>query len=239
MSVLVFGATSLIAQECIRLWAAKHSHFVLVGRSASRLQEVADDLAVRFPKLKVSVQAIDLLNASEVEAAVAAAGEIEIALVAQGSLSDQPKASTDLQYLAEELQVNAVSAALASEAIAKVLERQGHGTLGIIGSVAGDRGRAYNYSYGSSKALLATYAAGLQQRFAASKVKIVLIKPGPTATPMTANHRGKMAPVAEVAKTIVAGMATGSRVVYAPSLWRIIMLVVRSIPFFVFKKLKF
>lgn len=239
MSVLVFGATSLIAQECIRLWADSNSSFVLVGRSAPRLQEVADDLKVRFPTLKTSVLAIDLLNPAEVEAAVESAGHIDIALVAQGSLTDQPKASSDLEYLANELQVNAVSAALAAEAVAKALQQQQNGTLGIIGSVAGDRGRAYNYSYGSTKALLATYAAGLQQRFAAGKVRIVLIKPGPTATPMTATHQGKMADVSEVAKSIVAGMAKGARVVYAPGLWRLIMLVVRSIPFAIFKKLKF
>lgn len=239
MSVLVFGATSLIAQECIRLWAATNTEFVLVGRSAERLQEVASDLQVRFPKVKAKVVAIDLADAKQVQKAVATAGKIELALVAQGSLTDQPTASSDLAYLANELQANAVTTALATEAIAQVLEKQNSGALGIIGSVAGDRGRAYNYSYGATKALLATYAAGLQQRFANSKVKVSLIKPGPTATPMTATHRGKMAPVDAVAKFIVAGMAKGSRVIYAPPLWKIIMLVVRSIPFAIFKKLNF
>lgn len=239
MAVLVFGATSLIAQHCIRLWAESHDEFVLVGRNLEKLQEVAADLKVRFPKVKVSSQSIDMADAKQIAKVTESAGDVKLALVAQGSLTDQSKVAENLSYLAAELQVNAVSAALATEAIASLMQRQGFGTLGVIGSVAGDRGRAYNYSYGSTKALLATYAAGLQQRLADTSVKVCLIKPGPTATPMTVTHRGKMAPVDQVASEIVAGMAKGKRVIYAPGLWRIIMLVVRSIPFVIFKKLKF
>jgi short-subunit dehydrogenase len=154
-------------------------------------------------------------------------------------LTDQNRASTDVAYLASELHINAISVTVCAELLASALEAQGRGTLGVIGSVAGDRGRAYNYAYGASKAMVAAFVAGLQQRLASTKVKVCLIKPGPTATPMTANHRGRMADPALVAKQIVVGLSRGKRIIYTPKVWVIIMLIVRLIPFGIFKRLNF
>ena len=242
MRIVVVSATSAIARACIEQWAGSGSHEVLlVGRSNERLAAVEADLAIRFPSSKFSSLAMHLDSTAEIAKLTSLMEKraVNIALVAQGSLTDQATASGDLEYLKSELELNAVSAALFTEALANFFERQGFGSLGVIGSVAGDRGRAYNYSYGASKALLATYVQGLQQRLAGTKVSVSLIKPGPTATPMTATHKGKMANVNEVAKVIVAGVAKGKRVIYAPALWKLIMLVVRAIPFFIFKRLGF
>ena len=164
---------------------------------------------------------------------------IDVVLVAQGSLTKQQKASGDLSYLQSELELNAVSVAVVMEAFAGVLEKQGNGTLAVIGSVAGDRGRVYNYSYGASKSLIETYTQGLQQRFAKLNVSVCLIKPGPTATPMTEGHSGRMAAPATVASVIVAGLARRRRVIYAPRVWGLVMFTVRLIPFWLFKNLKF
>ena len=242
MRIVVISATSAIALACVAEWSKTGAHeFLLVGRSIERLQVTEADLSLRFNESKFSSLAIDL-NSSEAATSLAESlsrKPVDLALVAQGSLTEQTKVSADLGYLHQQLELNVVSAALFTEGLAGLFERQGFGTLGVIGSVAGDRGRAYNYSYGSAKAFLETYVQGLQQRFAKSSVRVTLIKPGPTATPMTANHRGKMASSAEVSKVIVSGLASGKRVVYAPKRWRLIMAVVRSIPFFIFKKLTF
>jgi short-subunit dehydrogenase len=242
MRIVVISATSAIARACIARWAESGAHeFVLVGRSKERLKSTEADLALRFASSKFSSLELSFDSVTEIQkfAETISKRTVDLVLVAQGSLTDQPKASSDLEYLKSELELNAISATLFTEAMANLLEKQGRGTLGVIGSVAGDRGRAYNYSYGATKALLATYVQGLQQRFAATEVRVCLIKPGPTATPMTATHRGRMAEPMDVAKVIVAGLAKGQRVIYAPTLWKLIMLVVRSIPFAIFKRLNF
>jgi short-subunit dehydrogenase len=242
MRIVVISATSAIARACVAIWAGTGAHeFLLVGRSAERLKATESDLAIRFPESKFSSLAIDMNSAEAASGLVDSLTRkpVDLALVAQGSLTEQSKASADLIYLKQQLELNVVSAALFAEGLAGLFERQGFGTLGVIGSVAGDRGRAYNYSYGSSKAFLETYVQGLQQRFASSKLHVSLIKPGPTATPMTSTHEGKMANPADVAKVIAAGLAKGKRVIYAPKRWRLIMFAVRSIPFFIFKRLNF
>ena len=143
----------------------------------------------------------------------------------------------------EAMHINGISPVLFAEAFAGKMAGVNRGTLGIIGSVAGDRGRKSNYIYGAAKSLVTRYAQGLQHRMALAKhsgVKVVLIKPGPTATPMTAHlttQTVKMARVEDVAKCIVNGMATGRPVVYAPRKWVVIMMVIRHLPRFVFNRM--
>ena len=129
---------------------------------------------------------------------------------------------------------------LFAEAFAGHLANAGQGTLALIGSVAGDRGRKSNYVYGAAKGMVTRYAQGLQHRFAGSDVKIVLIKPGPTDTPMTAHLKAqgaKLTPVAEVAQKIVNAINRGQAVTYAPGKWRLIMWVIRHLPRGIFNKL--
>jgi len=138
----------------------------------------------------------------------------------------------------EALAVNGISPVLFAEAFAAHMEKARTGTLALIGSVAGDRGRKSNYVYGAAKGLVTRYVQGLQHRLAGTGVKVVLIKPGPTATPMTAHlpQRG-MASVESVAGLIVKGLREGKPVIYAPPKWAIIMMVIRHLPGFVFNKL--
>ncbi|NQW51694.1 MAG: SDR family NAD(P)-dependent oxidoreductase, partial [Rhodospirillales bacterium] len=112
--------------------------------------------------------------------------------------------------------------------------------IGMIGSVAGDRGRRANYVYGASKALMDRYAQGLQHRFAGSGVKIVLIKPGPTDTPMTAQYKAqgrRLASVESVAQGTVDALERGTPIAYLPRKWQLIMFVVRALPDFIFNRL--
>jgi hypothetical protein len=106
--------------------------------------------------------------------------------------------------------------------------------------VAGDRGRKSNYVYGAAKGLVTRYAQGLQHRFAGSGVKVVLIKPGPTDTPMTANFKSKgakLAPVGDVANQIVDSIELGRVLIYTPRKWKLIMMIIKHLPFAIFKKL--
>ena len=165
---------------------------------------------------------------------------IDNVLIAHGTLPDQADCEKDLALCKDTLEINGVSPCLFAEAFAQAMQHQGSGNIAIIGSVAGDRGRKSNYIYGAAKGLVARYAQGMQHRFANSPLKITLIKPGPTATPMTEKMRAKgmkMAPAGLVAKEIVDGIAKGKSVVYTPKKWQLIMLIIQHLPNFIFNKL--
>lgn len=241
--IVIAGATSSIAEHCARLWVARRQvALTLVGRDADRLERVAADLRVRGRGADVQVRTVDFSDARAIRAladALAADAPPDQVLIAHGSLPDQQACQRDLGAAAEALEVNAVSPVLFAEAFAGHMEAKG-GTITIIGSVAGDRGRRSNYVYGAAKGLVTRYAQGLQHRLAGSgsALRVVLVKPGPTATPMTAHlpQRG-LAPVEQVARTIVQGSKAGKAVVYAPGKWALIMMVIRHLPAFVFNKM--
>jgi short-subunit dehydrogenase len=237
---VIVGASSAIAAQCARLWADEGADFVLVGRELSRVQQVADDLRVRSPQSTVEEIQIDFNDTADIKSLVAHAAQstIDIVLIAHGSLPKQSECEHNLDAACDALLVNGLSPVLFAEAFAAQLTKQGRGTLAVIGSVAGDRGRKSNYVYGAAKGMVERYLQGLQHRVAGSAVKIVLIKPGPTATPMTAHlpQRG-LASAQSVARTIVNGIAAGRPVIYAPAKWWLIMMVIRHLPRFVFNKL--
>lgn len=239
--IIIIGASSAIAEHCARLWAQQPTDFVLVGRDQERIDRVAADLRVRSPQSSAQSVVVDFTDAEAIAALAvqtAAEGKIDIVLIAHGNLPVQSDCEQDLLKSQQALQINGVSPVLFAEAFAAQLQKAGRGTLAIIGSVAGDRGRKTNYVYGAAKGLIDRYAQGLQHRFAATAVKIVLIKPGPTATPMTAHlpQRGLASPEA-VAQAIVAAIDKGSPVVYAPARWALIMMIIRHLPRFVFNRL--
>ncbi len=121
------------------------------------------------------------------------------------------------------------------------MEKRNYGALALIGSVAGDRGRKSNYVYGAAKGLVTRYAEGLQHRLAKTDVKVILIKPGPTETPMTAalsQQKVKLARVEDVAAQIVKGIKAGKSVIYAPPKWWLIMLILRHLPSGIFNRLE-
>lgn len=244
--IVILGATSAIAEHCARLWVAEGvRELVLVGRDAERLQVVADDLGVRGRGrgLSVTIHLADFHDPARIQALVdeiVAAGLPDIVLVAHGALPDQLACQTDLRACRDALAINALSPVLFAEAFVGHMERAGRGTLALIGSVAGDRGRKSNYVYGAAKGVVSRYAEGLQHRLAASAVRVVLIKPGPTDTPMTAHLKSQgvaLAPVEAVAACITLAIAKGRRVCHAPAKWQLIMLVIRHLPWFVFRKM--
>jgi short-subunit dehydrogenase len=183
---------------------------------------------------------LDPLSIQGTVDAIVRQGAPDIVLIAQGTLPDQAECQTDLTLCRDTLEINGLSPVLFAEAFIQPMEQANHGTLAIIGSVAGDRGRKSNYVYGSAKGLVSRYAEGLQHRLAKSKVKVVLIKPGPTDTPMTAAFEAKgmkMAPVEEVARGIVAAVDKGKAIAYVPGKWWFIMRVIQHLPAIIFNRL--
>ena len=216
---------------------------VLLGRDLGKTERVAQDLRVRSAQSVIAVETTDFLDPGKIREwvdQVCATGVPDIVLIAHGSLPDQKECQHNLQENQQVLQLNGVSPVLFAEAFALHMELADKGTLAIIGSVAGDRGRKSNYVYGAAKGLVARYAQGLQHRLASTHVRVVLIKPGPTDTPMTAALKGKgpkLAEVTAVAWSIVQGIAKAKSVVYAPAKWVLIMMVIRHLPRFIFNKM--
>jgi decaprenylphospho-beta-D-erythro-pentofuranosid-2-ulose 2-reductase len=242
--IVIVGATSAMAEHCARLWVGESpKNMVLLGRDLAKTERVAQDLRVRSPQSIIAVQTTDFAKPAQIQAwvdQVCAAGVPDTVLIAHGTLPDQTACQQNLALNESVLQINGISPVLFAEAFAGHMEKSNSGKLAIIGSVAGDRGRKSNYVYGAAKGLVTRYAEGLQHRLAKTQVKVVLIKPGPTATPMTAALSGKgpkLADVADVASIIVKGVERSTSMVYAPQKWQIIMMVIRHLPRFIFNKM--
>ncbi len=245
--IAIIGATSAMAEHCARLWAARQpARISLVGRDPERLARIAADLAVRAPATRIDTlaqgSATDPQAISELVQQLCADTPVDIALIAHGLLPDQAQCEQDLSANAQALALNGASPALYAEAFVSHMQRAGRGTVAVIGSVAGDRGRKSNYVYGAAKGLVTRYMQGLQHRLALQKspVRAVLIKPGPTDTPMTAHLKAqgaRLAPVQNVAQDIVRAIDAGKPVAYAPGKWALIMLVIRHLPRLIFNRM--
>ncbi len=242
--IVIIGATSSIAEHCARLWVAKlPRELFLVGRDLQKMELVANDLRVRSQSTLIECQEVDFDNPQDIKllAMKLNRGEpVDLVLIAHGVLPDQYACQKDLNAVQEALEITGISPVLFAEAFAGSMADINHGVLAIIGSVAGDRGRKSNYIYGAAKGMIDVYAQGLQHRFSSTKVKVILIKPGPTDTPMTALLKKKsinLAPVKLVAKSIVGGIDKGKTTIYAPKKWAFIMMIIRNLPNFIFNKL--
>lgn len=232
MKVVIIGATSAIAQEVAKIYAAEGATLFLVARNEAKVLAVASDLRVRGAE-DVITHVADLADRTQHAAIVDAAGSgIDVVLVAHGSLPDQPAVEQDATAVADAFDLNATSVISISAAFAASLERQRHGTLAVIGSIAGDRGRRTNYVYGAAKAAIATFCEGLAPRLSAAGCAVVLIKPGWVDTPMTAGMKKNplFASAERVGRGVHDAIRARRRVAYVPGFWRWISLVVKMLP---------
>ncbi|GGA67031.1 short-chain dehydrogenase [Edaphobacter acidisoli] len=240
--ILVLGATSGIAEATCRIWAAQGASFFLVARNAEKLAAVAADLKTRGASF-VDTAIADLDDTDKHPALLAHAINsltgMDVAYLAHGILGDQTHAEQDFNTAAQIIHTNFMAPVSLVTWLANFCVQRRSGTIAVLSSVAGDRGRKSNYVYGSSKAGLSAFLDGLRNRVDREGVKVVTIKPGPVRTAMTAGmpKSEKFADVDAVAEAIVKAVAKGKDTVYVPFQWRGIMFVVRHIPERVFKKL--
>ena len=244
LRIIIIGATSAIAEHCARLWVQTNTvQMVLVGRDLTRLEWVAADLKVRSSQSTFQLKQTDFLDPTAIQTTVqelTQEGPIDIVLIAQGSLPEQQDCQQDLKLCQDTIALNATSPVLFAEAFASAMEKVAHGKLALISSVAGDRGRKSNYVYGAAKGLVNRYAQGLQHRLAGKGVRVILIKPGPTDTPMTTHLKAQgvnLASVESVATLIVQAIEQGKKEVYAPSRWWLIMRIIQHLPNIIFNQL--
>ncbi len=242
MKIAILGATSAIAHEAAKCFAKDNAEFFLVGRSQEKLETIANDLKVRGAK-RVDTFAVDLADLERhqalFDATQATLEHIDVLLIAYGTLGDQKRCEQSVTETLKEFTNNCTSVLSLLTLFANYFEQQKRGTIAVISSVAGDRGRQSNYVYGTAKAAVTTFLQGLRGRLAKSNVVVLTIKPGLIDTPMTADlKKGPlMASARSVGEGIYKAIQKKNEVVYLPAIWLPIMLIVKSIPERVFKRL--
>ena len=240
--ILVLGATSGIAQATCRIWAAQGASLFLVARNPEKLAAVAADLKVRGASY-VDTAVADLDDTDKhpelLAHAVNSLTGMDIAYLAHGILGDQDEAQQDFNTAAQIIHTNFMAPVSLLTWLANFCVQRHAGTLAVISSVAGDRGRKSNYLYGSSKAGLSAFLGGLRNRVDREGVTVLTIKPGPTKTAMTAGmpKSEKFADVDSVAESIASAIDKRKDTLYVPFQWQPIMFIIRYIPERVFKKL--
>ena len=243
MNVAIFGATSAMAQEAAKCFAAQGAKFLLVARDQDKVAAVAKDLMARGAS-RCETFLCDLSDIAQcgraVEEVRAHFPVTNVALIAHGSLGVAHDAARSYAVAEHVLRVNFLSYVALLTDLATVFEAQKAGVIAAISSVAGDRGRQSNYVYGAAKAGLTAYLSGLRNRLSKCNVRVVTIKPGFVASPMTAHlPQGPLfVPASRAGYEIHRAIVGSADVVYVPFFWRFIMIVIRSIPEMFFKRLK-
>ena len=239
--VLVLGATSAVASEVAQLHAARGDRLHLVGRNEVKLREVATLCAKAQPTFAVADFSDLNANAAVIGRAIDVLSEIDTVLIAHGDLGDQLASERSFDEAQAIFVANFTSVVSLLIPLANYFEQRGKGRLGVITSVAGERGRPRNYTYGAAKGALNVYLQGLRTRLYASNVSVTTIKLGPVDSPMTHDHKkhALFGKPASVAKDIVAAMDAKTPEAYVPFFWAAIMPIVKNTPEALFQKLPF
>ena len=246
LKVVMLGGTKGIGRALARRLAARGDRLHLLGRDAEELAKCAADLQARMQAPgTVTVSTCNLEDPDSFGAAIASAdvalGGFDTAIITAGLFATQPALEDDLAFTRRLLTVNYANTVLFCEHLRRYLLGRGGGTLCVFSSVAGDRGRKPVILYGSSKAGLSTYLEGLDHKFRAAGLKTICVKPGFVRTGMTEGlpEPPFAADPDQVAAAAVKAIDAGTPLVYAPGIWRLIMLVIRHMPRFVMRKVGF
>lgn len=239
--VLILGALSDVGRALARVYAREGYPLILAARHAARLETDVTDLTLRYG---VAVQAaeFDVLDTGGHAGFLDALGGLPgIAICVVGLLGPQEAAERSWAQADVILRTNYLGPACVLGEIANRMQARGSGCIIGISSVAGERGRASNYLYGSAKAGFTAFLSGLRNRLSRSGVEVITVKPGFIDTAMTRGMKlpkALTAQPAEIAEGIRAAQMRGRDVVYLRPVWRWIMLVIRLIPERLFKRLK-
>ena len=238
---LIVGATSAIAAAVAQICAARGDRLYLVGRDAAKLQALVTSLGSAV----VGHESGDFVAfeqaGARMQRAIAVLGGLDRALIAHGYLGDQARSERDFDYARAIVDTNFTSVVALLLPLAAHFEAQGHGHLAAITSVAGERGRPRNYTYGAAKRALGCYLEGLRSRLYPRGVHVHDIKLGPVPTPMSVGHPQNFlwGEKHAVAHGIVQAMERRWHTVYLPRSWRLVMAVVRLLPECVFQRFGF
>lgn len=242
--ILILGANSAIAKAAARQWAARPNHqLFLVGRDSNKLTALATDLKVKGNP-HIYTLAADLTDTSRHESiisdALAHLGGIDLVLIAHGQLGDQKSAEASWTETHKILDVNFLSPASLLTVLANYFEPKKSGHIAVITSVAGDRGRAQNYVYGTAKGGLSIFLSGLRNRLHSAGVQVTDLRLGFVDTPMTTHYKkGALWASPETAASgILAAIDSRRDIAYLPWFWCWIMLVIRNIPEKIFKRMR-
>jgi short-subunit dehydrogenase len=240
--ILIIGATSAIAQEAARHFAAAGDGLFLVARDPAKLEAVAGDLKARGASLVESFE-MDVNDLARhpliIHEAEEILGGLDVALVAHGTLPEQKACEASFEKTEQELKTNFLSTVSLLTELANNFEKKKAGAIAVITSVAGDRGRPSNYVYGTAKGATSIFLSGLRARLAKSSVAVVDIRLGFVDTPMTASVKKNFlfASPDTIGRGIYKAILKKKDTVYLPWFWRWIMAVVRTIPEPLFKKM--
>jgi short-subunit dehydrogenase len=239
------GATRGMGRALARLMAERGDGLFLLGRDRAELERSARDLEARGAAGPVGTAVLDLALPAgfgeALDAADRALGGLDTLVVTGGLLDRQEALARDPGKLERLLQVNFTGNVVLGQMAAERLAARGGGTLCVFSSVAGDRARRSNYLYGASKAGLSAFLDGLGQAYADRGVRVVCVKPGFVKTGMTEGlpvppFAGEPEPVAQA---VLRAMDAGRPVIYAPAIWRLVMLAVRMLPRFAIRRTRF
>ncbi|VAW65922.1 Oxidoreductase, short-chain dehydrogenase/reductase family [hydrothermal vent metagenome] len=240
--ILIIGATSAIAEACSKLFATDKDQLYLLARNEERLSTLSKDLLIRGAA-SVEYSVFDVNDSDKVEQILTHAIDvlkgIDTVLIAHGTLPDQKVCEADYSECLTALNTNMISTIQILTILANIFEAQGHGSIVAISSVAGDRGRQSNYIYGTAKGAISIFMQGLRNRLSKKGVDVITIKPGFVDSPMTADFdKGPLwAKPDDIARGIIKAIEKGKNDVYLPLFWWPIMLIIKSIPEFIFKKM--
>lgn len=237
--LLVLGANSDIAVATTRRFAKEGWNVHLASRDMNNLSKEAVNLRLRH---EVQVKEV-FFDATDFNSHSQFYSELEPkplgVIVTFGFLANQSEAQKDFSVARKIVESNYLGAVSILEVIAQDFERKGSGFIVGVSSVAGDRGRASNYIYGSAKAGFSAYLSGLRHRLSKAGVHVMTVKPGFVATKMTAGMelpKKLLATPQEIAEAIYQGVVAKRNTIYAKKIWRMIMLIIRHIPETIFKK---
>ena len=239
------GATRGMGRALARLLAERGEALWLLGRDPGELDRSARDLEARGARAPVGHAALDLTLpaafADALDAAEVGLGGLDALIVTGGLFHRQEELAADPVRLERLLHANFTGTAVLCQMAAERFAARGGGLVCAFSSVAGDRARRSNYLYGASKAGLSAFLDGLGHAYADRGVRVVCVKPGFVKTGMTAGL--PVPPFAgepeAVARAVLAAIDRGRPVVYAPAVWRLVMLVIRSLPRALMRRLQF
>ena len=245
MNAVVLGATKGMGRALARLLITRGHHVFLLGRNLEDLERSARDLEVRGSGGRVGVAVCDLERpdtfAPAIDAAVQTLGAVDLVVVTAGLFATQDALEHDLELTGRLLVADFANTVLFCEQARQRLFSTRGGTLCVFSSVAGERGRKPVVLYGAAKAGLTRYLEGLDHRFHHTGLRVVCVKPGFIKTSMT--NGLPQPPFAgepeQVAVRVLTAIEKGQPVVYAPGVWRLVMLVVRLLPRFVMRRVSF